>query len=62
MNAANNHPSVQNAKETVMNGEVRTVERNYSLRTAADMIQLPEIVRTRHIAKVYRSRCTERQG
>jgi hypothetical protein len=31
MNAANNHPSVQNAKETVMNGEVRTVERNYSL-------------------------------
>jgi hypothetical protein len=26
MNAANNHPSVQNAKETVMNGKVCRVK------------------------------------
>jgi hypothetical protein len=31
MNAANNHPSVQNAKNTVMNGRVCTHNRLYLL-------------------------------
>lgn len=42
MNAANNHPSVQNAKQTVMNGKVCTQTRPYVFRTATNSLQISE--------------------
>jgi hypothetical protein len=42
MNAANNHPSVQNAKQTVMNGKVCAHVDAYMLWTTANSVQISE--------------------
>jgi hypothetical protein len=64
MNTANNHPSVQNAKQTVMNGKVCTHNHLYLLWTMTNGGLAAQILECAHttMTKLYRSRCAECQG
>lgn len=63
MNSAANHPSVQSAKDTVVNGEVSTAIPVQTSRAIADAgLQMSEKTRIEQNTKPLRTRRPERAG